>query len=89
MSATCIDPCDLSTGLAGRDPETLIGPLLWVLTRLARGGEDAPVTGDLFGVLVAHCAALAAHPLVAPELRIAARALAIEHRFKGRHALQA
>ena len=67
--------------LTKRDPETLIGPLLWLLTRLARGrtpGDPAPE--DVSKALVAHLTALAAHPSVALHLRLAAGALAIEHR---------
>lgn len=62
--------------LADRDPETLIGPLLYLYTRLATaGGSAVPAT-----MLADHLAALAAHPAVDPALRITAGALAIEHR---------
>ncbi|MCC6194617.1 MAG: hypothetical protein IT518_09140 [Burkholderiales bacterium] len=76
MRGPCIDACALRA-LAERDPETLLGPLLWLLTRLARR-EDAPV--ELTCAIVAHSTALAAHPGVALELRLAAGSLAIEHR---------
>ncbi len=71
---------DLAIALAERDPETLVGPLLWLLTRLARGACAEPVPRAIECALVAHLSALAAHPLVAVELRLAAGALAIEHR---------
>jgi len=80
MSDRCTDAADLCTALAERDPETLLGPMLWLLTRLARGNDDSAVRGDLACALAAHLTALAAHPNVAPELRLAAGALAIEHR---------
>lgn len=80
MNVSCTDATDLRTALAERDPETLLGPMLWLLTRLARGSDDSSVKGDLGCALAAHLAALAAHPGVAPELRLAAGALAIEHR---------
>lgn len=58
-----------------RDPETLIGPLFFLFTRLAATG------GAIAGPMLAdHLAVLAAHPGVDPELRLAAGALAIEHR---------
>ncbi len=62
--------------LADRDPETLIGPLLYLYTRLASAGEAAVPAS----MLADHLAALAAHPAVDPALRITAGALAIEHR---------
>jgi hypothetical protein len=62
--------------LAARDPETLLGPALWLLTRLARGEGDL----ELAHALVAHCTALAAHPSLSPRLRIAAGGIAIEQR---------
>jgi hypothetical protein len=76
MSGRCTEP-DLCAALAGRDPETLLGPLLWLLTRLAR--RDDPSSG-ITCALVAHSTALAAHPAVPLELRLAAGAIAIEHR---------
>ncbi len=84
MSVPCTDVVDLREALAERDPETLLGPMLWLLTRLARGNDDAAVTSDLGCALAAHLTALAAHPDVAPELRLAAGALAIEHRQRAR-----
>ncbi len=80
MAAPCIDTFDLATHLADRDPETLLGPLLWLLTRLAHGREHASDAHRLEGALAAHSAALAAHPGVPVALRLAAGALAIEHR---------
>lgn len=65
----------LRASAAGRDPETLIGPLFFLFTRLA-AAEDA-IARD---VLADHLTVLAAHPDVDPELRLAAGALAIEHR---------
>lgn len=62
--------------LADRDPETLIGPLFFLYTRLASAGAGAVSAG----MLADHLAALAAHPAVDPSLRITAGALAIEHR---------
>src|SRR5262245_37407791 len=64
------DPC--TEALARRDPETLLGPLLWLLTRLARRDETS---GELACAVVAHSTALAAHPGVPLELRLAAGAL--------------
>lgn len=81
MAASCIDVSDLATLLTDRDPETLLGPLLWLLTRLARGGEDASEARNVECALAAHSAALAAHPGVPVALRLAAGALAIEHRI--------
>jgi hypothetical protein len=74
------DAAAIAAALGERDPETLVGPLLWLLTRLARepAGQDAP--GDVAPALVAHLTALAAHPRVGLDLRLAAGALAIEHR---------
>lgn len=82
MPAPCTESVDLRIALAERDPETLVGPLLWLLTRLARpdAEADAVVRRDLVNALSAHLTALAAHPGVAPELRLAAGALALEHR---------
>ena len=37
MAAPFTESRDLITALADRDPETLVGPLLWLMTRLARG----------------------------------------------------
>ncbi len=79
MDGTCTE-ADPIAALAARDPETLVGPMLWLFTRLARGGDEATVRNDLGRVLAAHLAAVAAHPGVAPELRLAAGALAIEQR---------
>jgi hypothetical protein len=78
MSAHCIE-----LALAERDPETILGPLLWLLTRIARGEADAQASGELHSALVAHCTALAAHPGVPATLRVALGGIAIEHR---RHA---
>lgn len=62
-----------------RDPETLIGPLFFLFTRFAI--ERDPDTGR---ALADHLTLLAAHPRVDPELRLAAGALAIEHRGRVR-----
>ena len=75
-----IDTAALTSVLGVRDPETLVGPLLWLLTRLARGGDESCARADVEAVLVTHLTALAAHPGVAVDLRLAAGALAIEHR---------
>lgn len=83
MRAACIDRVDLVVALAERDPETLLGPVLWLLTRLARGEATPVAAGSLSEAVAAHCAALAAHPAVPVELRLAAGALAIEHRSAG------
>lgn len=80
MAAPFTDSRDLVIALADRDPETLIGPLLWLLTRLARDCGRAPAPSAIEATLVAHLTALAAHPRVATPLRLAAGALAIEHR---------
>ena len=82
MHAPCTEDVDLRVALAERDPETLVGPLLWLLTRLARPDTDADaaVRQNLACALTAHLTALAAHPAVDPELRLAAGALALEHR---------
>jgi len=58
-----------------RDPETLIGPLFYLFTRMAAGGA-----AEASGAVADHLTVLAAHPAVDPELRLAAGALAIEHR---------
>lgn len=71
-----MSPLDVLRALADeRDPETLIGPLFFLFTRLAatRDAIAGPMLAD-------HLAVLAAHPGVDPELRLAAGALAIEHR---------
>ena len=68
----------LRAAAEGRDPETLIGPLFFLFTRLAAAREAVPRSA-----LADHLAALAAHPGVDPELRLAAGALAIEHREWG------
>jgi hypothetical protein len=70
----------LRAALADRDPETLIGPLFHLYTRLVARGEPpaaAPMLAD-------HLAALAAHPAVDPLLRLTAGALSIEHRREPR-----
>ena len=58
-----------------RDPETLIGPLFYLFTRIAAVGDV-----DARGALADHLTVLAAHPAVDPQLRLAAGALALEHR---------
>lgn len=83
MRDDCTERVDLVAALADRDPETLLGPILWLLTRLARGEARPVEAGSLFHAVASHCAALAAHPAVAIELRLAAGALAIEHRRPG------
>jgi hypothetical protein len=65
----------LRDAAAGRDPETLVGPLFTLFTRLAAVGDS-----QARGVLADHLTVLAAHPGVDPALRLAAGALAIEHR---------
>jgi hypothetical protein len=77
MSVRCID---LGAALAERDPETLLGPLLGLLTRLARGEQDLRECDELQRVLVAHCTALAAHPGAPPVVRIAVGGIGIEQR---------
>jgi hypothetical protein len=67
----------LREAIEGRDPETLVGPLFFLLTRLALV-DDA----DARRALADHLTVLAAHPGVACELRLAAGALAIEHRAR-------
>jgi hypothetical protein len=69
----------IQDSLADRDPETLIGPLLYLFTRVAHraGGYG------LAAVLSDHLIALALHPDVAMPLRLAAGALAIEYRAGG------
>ena len=66
----------LCAGLGERDPETLIGPLLYLFTRLAHRAGEA----TLVPALSDHLIALALHPEVATPLRLAAGALAIEYR---------
>ena len=68
----------LREAIAGRDPETLIGPLFYLFTRLATSGDACTRCA-----LADHLTVLAAHPGVDGELRLAAGALALEHR---RHA---
>lgn len=68
----------LRAAAAGRDPETLIGPLFFMFTRLAAAPNGTPCA-----MLADHLTTLAAHPRVDPELRLAAGALAIEHRSAG------
>ncbi len=77
-----IDASDVAAASAGRDPETLLGPVLWLLTRLAHGRDAEPQVGcdDLRSCLVAHLSALAAHSAVPFEVRLMAGGLAIEHR---------
>jgi len=71
-----VTPLDvLRSAVAGRDPETLIGPLFFLFTRLA-SARDACARCALADDLTV----LAAHPGVDPDLRLAAGALAIEHR---------
>ena len=77
MAAPCID-----TRLAQRDPETILGPLLWLMTRLAHGDPDASERDHLVCALVEHCTALAAHPRVPAALRIALGGIAIEQRYR-------
>ena len=74
-------PC-IEAGLAQRDPETILGPLLSLMTRLARGNPDARERDDLVCALVEHCTALAAHPGVPAALRIALGGIAIEQRYR-------
>jgi hypothetical protein len=66
----------LRAALGERDPETLIGPLLYLFTRLAHRAGEA----TLVPALSDHLIALALHPQVAIPLRLAAGALAIEYR---------
>ena len=65
----------LARTIAERDPETLIGPLMYLFTRRVAGGARVADA-----MIADHLAALAAHPRVDPLLRLAAGALAIEHR---------
>ena len=65
----------LRDAIEGRDPETLIGPLFFLLTRLASVDDR-----EARRALADHLTVLAAHPGVECELRLAAGALAIEHR---------
>ena len=80
MTERCTESVDICAALCERDPETLLGPLLWLLTRLAREGGRAAHARDIRSALVAHSTALAAHPAVPTALRLAAGSLAIEHR---------
>jgi hypothetical protein len=65
----------IAAALADRDPETLIGPLFYLFTRLVRdGGADA-----VHAALGDHLLALAVHRDVAAPLRMTAGALALEH----------
>jgi hypothetical protein len=69
----------IQDSLVDRDPETLIGPLLYLFTRAAhRAGGTT-----LVAALSDHLIALALHPDVAVPLRLAAGALAIEYRAGG------
>lgn len=89
MRAPSIDAPLILVALEKRDPETLVGPVLCLLTWIARdaagpGALAAGCTPSRLGeALVAHLVALAAHPAVSLELRLAAGALAIEHRDSG------
>ncbi len=65
----------LRSVVAGRDPETLVGPIFYLYTRLATAGDARARC-----LLADHLTVLAAHPGVDPGLRLAAGALAIEHR---------
>ena len=65
----------LRAAVEGRDPETLIGPLFFLFTRLAAAGDASARCA-----LADHLTVLAAHPAAEPGLRLAAGALAIEHR---------
>jgi hypothetical protein len=77
-----VKPLELLRAAAdGRDPQTLIGPLFFLFTRLPAAEDAIPRTA-----LADHLAVLAAHPGVDPELRLAAGALAIEHRGTGARA---
>jgi hypothetical protein len=79
----CVQSTDSSRerdALGERDPETLVGPLLWLLTRLARDCASADARCECTKALVDLLTALAAHPGVAIDLRLASGALAIEHR---------
>jgi hypothetical protein len=66
---------DFRSVVAGRDPETLVGPIFYLYTRLATAGDARARC-----LLADHLTVLAAHPGVDPGLRLAAGALAIEHR---------
>lgn len=83
-SVPSIEGDRVRAALGARDPETLVGPLLWLMTRLARGRGVDPGADEMIGMVVSHLTALAAHPGVAAELRLAAGGLAIEHRPGGR-----
>ena len=86
MRAPSIDSAAILAALDKRDPETLVGPALCLLTWIARDipAREAPradgMPARLCECLVAHLGALAAHPAVSLELRLTAGALAIEHR---------
>ena len=69
----------LREAVEGRDPETLIGPLFYLFTRMAAAGDERTR-----GALADHLTVLAAHPGVEYELRLAAGALAIEQRVLAR-----
>jgi hypothetical protein len=59
----------------------LLGPIFWLLTRLARASaESYPDRDDVRACLLAHVSALAAHSAVLFEVRLVAGAPAIEHR---------
>ena len=77
MVAPCTD-----IDLAHRDPETILGPLLWLRTRLARGEPHGSERDHLVRALVDHCTALAAHPGVPAALRVALGGIAIEQRYR-------
>ena len=86
MRVPSIDSAAILAALDKRDPETLVGPALCLLTWIARDlpAQDVPhadgTPARLCECLVAHLGALAAHPAVSIELRLTAGALAIEHR---------
>ena len=66
----------IEAALSERDPETLIGPLLYLFTRRVRECDADAV--DF--ALREHLTALAMHRGVACELRLTAGALALERR---------
>ena len=71
---------DIQAALAERDPETLVGPLLFLFTRQACHRDRGTARA-----LAEHLTALALHPRVATTLRLAAGALAVEHQQEGWH----
>lgn len=64
---------EIQDALATRDPETLVGPLFFLFTQMARQG-GIECTESLRG----HLLALALHPSVAIEIRLMAGAIAAE-----------